>query len=161
MAHAEHVGHMHLAKRDLPLDECSFDGFELAVLEVARQFFAAYANPDEHRWMDAFEQAELKFPPPFGATLALAVMRAIRVLRTSRTTAFEFVEPNCEICRQTITQEERYLISILKAVRKERRSEAMTHALLVCEGADPERLVLAFEALCIIIGEGPLASKPR
>ncbi|MEM6933225.1 MAG: hypothetical protein AAF526_06490 [Pseudomonadota bacterium] len=161
MGREDQTGFVHLARNDLPLKDCGFDGFELAVLEVSRRFFAAFAHPEEHGWMDAFEQAEQMFPPPFGATLALAVSRTIRVLRSTRTTPFEYAHPSCQFCDKIITQEERYLISILRAVRKERASEAVTHALLVCEGGEPERLVAAFEALCVIIGEGPLASKPR
>ncbi|MEM1276474.1 MAG: hypothetical protein AAGH74_08100 [Pseudomonadota bacterium] len=157
MGSIDRIQHAHLAKNDLSLDTCGFDSFELTVLGVARRFFVTFSNPESHCWMDAFEEAEQSFPPPFGATLALAVMRTIRVLRQARTTTFTFAHPDCPICERTITQEERYLISILRAVRKGRKSEAMTHALLVCEGGDPEQLVHAFEVLCVIIGEGPLA----
>lgn len=157
MGRIDQIQHAHLAKNDLPLETCGFDSFELTVLGVARRFFVTFSHPDSHCWMEAFEEAERSFPPPFGATLALAVMRSIRMLRQARTTTFTFAHPDCPICDQTITQEERYLISILQAVRKNRRSEALTNAMLVCEGADPEQLVQAFEVLCVIIGEGPLA----
>ncbi|MEM0924031.1 MAG: hypothetical protein AAGF44_05900 [Pseudomonadota bacterium] len=155
------LGNVLPAKNDLPLSACGFDAFEIAVLEVARRFFITFSRPESHGWVEAFETAERKLSPPFGATLAVAVMRAIQVLRGARSTTFNFIPPDCPICSRTITQEERYLISILKAVRKRRRSEAMTHALLVCEGSDPEALVIAFETLCVLIGEGPLADPSR
>lgn len=158
MGQPNSILHVALAKNDLLIESCGFDSFERAVLGISRRFFATFSEPEAHGWMEAFEEAERVFPPPFGATLALAVMRAIRVLRQSRRTVFNFAHPDCAICDLTITQEERYLISTLRSVRRSQRSEALTYALLVCEGCDPEQLVQAFEVLCVIIGEGPLAT---
>ncbi|MEM8790170.1 MAG: hypothetical protein AAGE80_01030 [Pseudomonadota bacterium] len=158
MGRLDSLGHVHLAEQDRLLETCEFDSFERAALSIARRFFMAFSRPEEHAWMTAFEEAEETFPPPFGATLALAVLRTIRTLRAARTSTFTFAHPDCPVCEQTVTQEERYFISILKAVRQCRRSDAMTYALLVCEGGDPEKLVQSFETMCIIIGEGPLAS---
>lgn len=150
------VGHVHHAEHDGLLEDCRFDRFETSALEVSRYLFSSFAHPLSHGWMDAFERAEEIFPPPFGSTIALALVRCIRVLRLCRTTRFSFINADCKACSRLVTQEERHFISILRATRQNRRSEAVTFATMVCEGQNPEHLVAAFERLCVIIGEGPL-----
>lgn len=151
--------HAHAGVHHEDLADCGFGPFELAALDVSRRFFATFAAPQNQSWLSAFEAAERTFPPPFGATIALALTRAIGELRVARTSGFSYMNADCEYCSTRVTQEERLLISVLRAARQCRRAEAMTYATMVCEGCEPERLVDAFERLCIIIGEGPLATR--
>ncbi|MEM1312959.1 MAG: hypothetical protein AAGI51_00280 [Pseudomonadota bacterium] len=146
-----------LSDHDRHLDECGFDGFELTTLDVARRFFASFARPETHGWIAAFEAAERAYPAPFGATIAMALVRALDVMRQLRRSPFDFVTADCPVCAGTITQEERHLIATLAAARRGRRSEAMAHATMLCEGERPEALVASFETLAVLLGEGPLA----
>ncbi|MEO0622148.1 MAG: hypothetical protein AAF183_07935 [Pseudomonadota bacterium] len=150
------VGHVHQSEHDSLIKDCGFDRFETSVLEISRRLFSSFADPLSHGWMHAFERAEEIFPPPFGSTIALALVRCIRILRTSRTTRFSFINADCRSCSRWVTQEERHFISILRAARHSRRSEAVTFATMVCEGQEPGQLVDGFERMCVIIGEGPL-----
>ncbi|MEM0944776.1 MAG: hypothetical protein AAGI70_12620, partial [Pseudomonadota bacterium] len=112
MGSFDNIGPRHGAASDVPLASAGFDRFEEDVLEIMRHFFMAFAWPEEHKWIDAFERAEITLRPPFGATLALAVMRTIRVLRACRTTPFNFCRPDCPICAKALTQEEKHLVSV-------------------------------------------------
>ncbi|MEM7269394.1 MAG: hypothetical protein AAF401_09085 [Pseudomonadota bacterium] len=145
------------AEQDMPLAECGFDPFEETTLRIARYFFQSFASPESRGWCAAFEMAEQSYPAPFGATIAMALARALEVLRNSRKTGFVYINPECPACAGTITQEERHLLSVLRAVRAGKRSEAQANAVMVCQGASHEELVASFERLCLIIGEGPLA----
>jgi len=139
------------------LYECGFDQFELSALAVCRRFFAAFAKPEGHGWIAAFEAAERAFPPPFGATIAMALVRALDVMRRSRRSRFDYIRTDCPACAGSITQEERHLISTFAAARRGRRSEALALATMLCEGESPEDLVVAFERMAVLLGEGPLA----
>lgn len=153
MSEADPKAHSQPDAHDCFVSDCGFDRFEQSVLDISRRFFSTLAKPESHQWMEAFEVSEHVLPPPFGATLGLAVLRCVRTMRTSRTTCFSFINANCRICSQSITQEERHFISILRAMRRGQRSDAMAFATMVCEGQDPGALVASFEQLCIAIRE--------
>ena len=138
------------------LKDSGYDAFEKDTLVIARLFLMTFTKPQSHDWISAFEGATARFGPPFGATIAMAVSNVIRALGQSRTTPFQFINPHCPCCRNKICDEERYLLSALQATRRNRRSEARTFAMLVCEGNDAEKLIVALEQLSLILGEGPL-----
>ncbi|MEM6678933.1 MAG: hypothetical protein AAF675_13790 [Pseudomonadota bacterium] len=128
------------------LDDLPFDRAERAVLDIARRIFGTFATPAGQGWISAFEASERHFGPE-GAILAHRIVKTIQVLRRNRTAVFGFVNPDCPCCRQRITPEERYFISILHAARRERRSDAMLNAIFVCGGPDPSALVEAVDLL--------------
>ncbi len=135
-----HDGHYRLA-------DCAFDTFELSVLEIARHFFLAFAEPNSEAWVEAFRRAEQIFPAPFGATIANAVLMPLNDMRRSRIRLFTYSNPRCDDCARHITDEERYLISALKYIRRARRGQAETNCMLLCEGATPRLCWLRSNAL--------------
>lgn len=143
-------------KQQVLLEGSGFDAFEKDALAIARLFLMTFTKPQSHDWIAAFEGAAARFGPSFGAPIAMAVCNVVRALGQCRTTPFQFINPHCPCCRNTICDEERYLLSALQATRRNRRSEASMFAMLVCEGNDADRLVNALEQLSLILGEGPL-----
>lgn len=129
------------------------DNFETQVIQVARLFFMAFAKPQTHAWIDAYSTAEQSFPPPFGATIAQAVMVAITEIRKQRGRAFGFRNPYCAACIKGMTNEERYFIETLRAVRLGRRSMASTYAMMACESDQTTGLLRALERLSMITGD--------
>lgn len=129
------------------------DNFETHVLRVARFFFMAFAKPETHAWMDAYDAAERAFPPPFGASIAQVVMLSVTELRAQRGRKFGFRNPYCTACAKGMTNEERYFIETLRAVRQGRRSLAATYAMMVCESDQTTGLLGAFERLSMITGD--------
>ncbi|MEM6489596.1 MAG: hypothetical protein AAF677_15225 [Pseudomonadota bacterium] len=142
-SHADGATPVHMNDR---LDDQPFDRTEQTVLEVARRFFCSFARPQGQAWLTAFETSERAFGPG-GAALAMRVVRMIEALRASRTADFGFINPECPCCSGRITTEERYLISILHAVRRGHRSDALLYAMFVCGGANADALVEAVAAL--------------
>jgi len=138
------------------LKDSGYDDFEKDTLVIARLFLMTFTKPQSHDWISAFESATARFGPPFGATIAMAISNVIRALGQCRTTSFQFINPHCSCCRAKICDEERYLLSALQATRQNRRSEARTFAMLVCEGNNAEKLITSLEQLSLILGEGPL-----
>ena len=130
-----------------------FDEFELQVLEIARYFFVTWSSPHSQSWMDAFMLAEQMFPAPFGATIAHAVAIMLNEMRSARPHLFNYHNPRCAGCSRKITDEERYLIAALQAVRRGQRSQAETQALMLCEGQDATAFLAACERIAIITGD--------
>lgn len=134
-------------------EDQGFDAFELHVLEIARYFFVTWSDPHSQSWMEAFLRAEQMFPPPFGATIANAVVVMLNAMRVARPHLFNYHNPRCVGCSRQITDEERYLISALHAVRRGQRSTAETQTLMLCEGRDASGFLAACERLAIITSD--------
>ena len=150
-------GNEEKSSQDTFLRDSGYEAFEKDVLMIARLFFMTFTKPQSHSWIDAFEGASVRFGPPFGATIAMAVADVIRSLGQCRTTPFQFINPRCKNCRQRISEEERYLLSAFQATRQNKRSEATAFAMLVCEGNDAGKVIAALKRLSLLFGQGPLA----
>lgn len=127
------------------------DAFEKQFLSTARFFFQSYTEPDGHAWMDAFWRAEREFAVPYGATIAQAIVIVINELRSSRARGFAYQNPYCTNCSAFMTNEERYLVLSLRAIRKGNRTAASTNALLLCESEDTSRFLAALQRLVAIL----------
>lgn len=133
--------------------DCNFDEFETHVLGIARHFFLAFAEPHSEAWVEAFRRAEQVFPVPFGATIANAILIALNDMRRSRVRTFTYTNPRCERCLQHVTDEERYLVSALRDIRRGNHGSAKTNCMLLCEGGDTSALLRALERIAIITGD--------
>lgn len=129
------------------------DTFEETFLTVARQIITTFDEPDTQCWMSAFMEAEARFPPPFGATIAHAIVVIVNVLREERSSAFSYIRHDDPADVLFITPEERYLLLTLREVRQNNGFRARMNAMLACEGGDAARLLAAIERLGIITGD--------
>lgn len=128
------------------------DAFEQSFLCVARHFFETHDAPDSQCWMQAFLEAETRFPPPFGATIAHAISIVVSALGTRQGT-FAYYKTGHVLADHAITREEQYLIKALRDMRTGNRTNVQTAALLLCCGADTRPFLAAMERLCLIIGD--------
>ena len=129
------------------------DRFEQTFLTVARQIITTFDEPDTQCWMTAFVEAEAHFPPPFGATIAHAIVVIINVLKEERSSTFTYIRHDDAVEELSITAEERYLLLTLREVRANNGFRARMNAMLACEGGDAQRLLAAIERLSIITGD--------
>ncbi len=136
-----------------PLANVDLDDFELKVLEIARFFFENNEKPAGQTWKDAFRCAELAFPAPFGATIAHAVSLMVDALIGSRTRPFSYLSPGDSQSPAMLTDEEKYFVSTLHAVRRGQASHARAYAMMVCEGASFARLLTVCSGLSIVTGD--------
>lgn len=135
------------------LDQTPFDQFERDFLQIARMFFLSFHRAESHAWVNAFYSAEKRFNAPYGATIANAILMVVNTMRAARGSGFSYRDPNCETCREYITDEERYLIGTLHDVRQRNRSGARMNAMLLCQGEDDQAFMDAISRLAIIAGD--------
>ncbi|MEL6207479.1 MAG: hypothetical protein AAFR47_19525 [Pseudomonadota bacterium] len=140
-------------RRDLDLDS-----FETSVLTVSRHVFETLERPEDQCWMSAFWHAEQAFPPPFGATIAHALVIAINASRTSRRRSFSYLRVSDPLADVSITDEERYYVMALRGIREGDNSCARLNALFLCEGHSADALLAALERLALITGD---VTEPR
>lgn len=134
--------------------EClSMNAFETAFLDVARHIFETIENPQSQCWMTAFLKAEQVFQPPFGATIAHAIAITVQAISAERLRVFAYHKSDSPIASDAVTDEERYLVLALRAVREQEHSTARLNALLICEGGDNSGLLAALERVAIITGD--------
>ncbi|MEM9247734.1 MAG: hypothetical protein AAGB05_03445 [Pseudomonadota bacterium] len=134
-------------------NDMDLDGFETSVLTVSRHIFETMERPESQCWMSAFWYAEQAFPPPFGATIAHALVIAIDALRTTRLRPFVYLRTSDPLANASITAEERYLVLALRGVRRGDLATARLNGLLLCDGSDATALLAALERLAIITGD--------
>lgn len=131
----------------------ALDPFETAFLDVARDFFETFESPQSQCWMTAFWRAEQAFPPPFGATIAHAIVLVVSALGAERTRPFSYFRSDSPLADQSLTSEERYLVAALRSIRQGDRSGALSNALLVCEGGECNGFLAALERIGIVTGD--------
>ncbi|MCV6584212.1 MAG: hypothetical protein OIF47_01620 [Marinibacterium sp.] len=146
-----HSHHSH--PDDRRVEDCGFDTFETNLLEIARYVLLSFSAPESHAWIEAFRIAETRLTPPFGATIAHAMVITLNKMRVSRAGVFNYINPECTHCSGFITNEERYLFTALQAVRQGRRGVAETHCMLLCEGGDTGPLMAALERVAVLTGD--------
>ena len=148
---------------DRLLGDAGYDAEELVVLTVARYNFKTFSEPHGQAWMKAFGFARSVLGEGRGAWIACAVMDLVQEMRLSRRSTFWFSNPDCPGCANILCECERQLMGVVVALRRGRRSEAHTHAMLLCEGHDTSAFLKAAERLTNAMPVHPLAggSAPR
>jgi len=129
------------------------DTFENTFLSVARHIITTFDVPDSQCWMTAFLEAEERFPPPFGATIAHAIVIIIHILKQERSSTFAYFRHDDPVAKLSMTPQERYLMLTLRAVRNADGFRARMNAMLACEGGDAQLLLGSVERLAMITGD--------
>ena len=119
----------------------------VAALEILRLFCFSYARPENQTWELAMETAERTFGPMQGWAVARCVLRVLKVLRLSRTTAIDFMNPFCKCCRNRRSADEQRFVQLLGLAKQGRSQGAQAEALILCEGSDPQPLLVEVDRL--------------
>ena len=135
------------------ISEYNFDNFELTILRVARLLFESNEEPNAQTWKSAFLIAEQNFSSPFGASLAHIISISIDFMSNGRTRNFSYIKLNSSSALTLITDEERYFLMALKSMRKNNISRANSYAVMLCEGPQINKFLLAMEGIAVITGD--------
>ena len=135
------------------ISDYNFDNFELTILRVARLLFESNDEPNAQTWKSAFLIAEQNFFSPFGATIAHIISISIDFMSNGRSRNFSYIRVNSSNALTLITDEERYFLMALKSVRKNNISIANSYAVMLCEGPQINKFLLAMEGIAIITGD--------
>ena len=135
------------------ISEYNFDKFELSILRVARLLFESNEDPNAQTWKSAFLTAEQNFSSPFGASIAHIISISIDFISNGRTRKFSYIKENNSSALTLITDEERYFLMALKSIRKNNVSKANSYAVMLCEGPQINKFLLAMEGIAIITGD--------
>jgi len=74
-------------------------------------------------------------------------------MSNGRTRNFSYIRVNSSSALTLITDEERYFLMALKSVRKNNISRANSYAVMLCEGPQINKFLLAMEGIAIITGD--------
>ena len=135
------------------ISECNFDKFELNVLRVARLLFESNEDPNALTWKSAFLIAEQNFSSPFGASIAHIISISVDFMSNGRTRNFRYIRAKSSNALSLITDEERYFLMTLKSIRKNNISRANSYAVMLCEGPQLNKFLLAMKGIAIITGD--------
>ena len=135
------------------INDYNFDKFELNILRIARLLFESNEDPNAQTWKSAFLMAEQNFSSPFGASIAHIISISIDFMSNGRTRNFCYVRENNGNALTFITDEERYFLMALKSIRNNNISKANSYAVMLCEGPQINKFLLAMEGIAIITGD--------
>ncbi|MEM6621889.1 MAG: hypothetical protein AAF674_06635 [Pseudomonadota bacterium] len=140
------------SEKEVSATDAGLDGDERSVLEISRFYFMSFASPDSHAWMVAIGRARNRFAESAAPSIAVSILEAVQSMRCSRISTYIFNSPTCPCCSEILSEHERQFIGILVATRCQRRSEAHTHAMLLCEGNPVEDLLERMKSLARLLG---------
>ena len=135
------------------ISEYNFDNFELTIIRVARLLFESNEEPNAQAWKSAFLIAEQNFSSPFGASIAHIISISIDFMSNGRTRNFRYIRAKSSNALSLITDEERYFLMALKSIRKNNISRANSYAVMLCEGPQINKFLLAMKGIAIITGD--------
>lgn len=150
MAHpsqsSQHSHAVPLGKDSLVSDH-GFDVVELRFLALSRRLFEAMSMQEQDIWAAAYRLAEVQHGANGPERILSYTIDVIEALRALRSAPFTYSRDGCKQCRKLLSQEERLMMATLHDLRRGKRSRAYGHAMLLCEGRDPARLLVAMEML--------------
>ena len=73
--------------------------------------------------------------------------------RIGRTRNFSYIRENNSSALTLITDEERYFLMTLKSMQNNNISKANSYAVMLCEGPQINKFLLAMEGIAIITGD--------
>ncbi|MES2664461.1 MAG: hypothetical protein V4712_00075 [Pseudomonadota bacterium] len=126
-----------------PVPSVGLDGFELGLLTVLRHFCVSFADPQSQDWMQAYGFATRTWGISAGPKAAQALFTIFDAMRRSRRSVFQYANPACPVCSARLTANERHLMRMLHALRRNRVGEARTEAMLLVEGNDSHEVLAA------------------
>ena len=135
------------------ISDYDLDTFELKILRVARLLFESNEEPNSQTWKSAFLIAEQNFSSPFGASIAHIISISIDFMSNGRTRNFSYIRVNSSNALTLITDEERYFLMALKSIRKNNISRANSYAVMLCEGPQVNKFLLAMKGIALIKGD--------
>ena len=135
------------------ISDYDLDTFELKILRVARLLFESNEEPNSQTWKSAFLIAEQNFSSPFGASIAHVISISIDFMSNGRTRNFSYIRENSGSASTLITDEERYFLMALKSIRENEISKANSYAVMLFEGTQINKFLLAMEGIAIITGD--------
>ena len=135
------------------ISDYDLDTFELKILRVARLLFESNEEPNSQTWKSAFLIDEQNFSSPFGASIAHVISISIDFMSNGRTRNFSYIKENSGSASTLITDEERYFLMALKSIRENEISKANSYAVMLCEGTQINKFLLAMEGIAIITGD--------
>ena len=135
------------------ISDYDLDTFELKILRVARLLFESNEEPNSQTWKSAFLIAEQNFSSPFGASIAHIISISIDFMSNGRTRNFSYIRVNSSNALTLITDEERYFLMALKSIRKNNISRANSYAVMLCEGPQINKFLLAMKGIALITGD--------
>lgn len=127
---------------DVPLSGAGFDAFEQAALEIIRHICLTMA-PRPARPGDPFGIAQELFSGVEGAHLGAALTAFVQTMAMGRSANFKFSNPYCRGCAARLTDSERHLLLVLRAVRRGHWGVATAHAAMLCDRGPVDGLLSA------------------
>ncbi|MEM6890311.1 MAG: hypothetical protein AAF636_19575 [Pseudomonadota bacterium] len=145
---------------DTSLVALNADYIDFAFLSAARYFCVAFSDGDDKAaWVTAILGADSFFPHGSSAEKMRRALSVVQEMRISRKSIFRFSNPRCQTCSAIVTQDEKYLLQLIQAVRKGQISQAASTAMLLCEGNTTEQLIAAAEAFVAEIADVDAGAK--
>lgn len=128
-------------------ESLALDGFARLVLSLMRWHFQTFAYPDSHGWLMALRTATAHVGPRRAGALVYDVVTVVQALRMARVSAVSFNPEGCACCRDWLTPDERRLMALLTALRKDQQGHARIIAQMLCDGKADTALLSSLQVL--------------
>lgn len=132
------------------VDRAGYTPEEVALLAVMRRVFLCCSMPDRHLRNGLIDCAR-RFFGADGANICSELLALTRAMYGRRRSVFDFSNPHCPVCNEHLTYCEHQLMAMIRESRQGNITAACVHALILCDGNDPDRLVSSARQLAFVI----------
>jgi hypothetical protein len=113
------------------------------VLHILRHYFNGFAVPQSMSGITAFTTTNVAYDEIYGPQVAVKTLQMLQDIRLSRRSPFNFNSPACPNCRRIITEHERRVLLVLKAINASLFGQARTELMMLFEGNDIDQALRA------------------
>ena len=121
---------------EIARSSAGFDPDEDVLLTLTRYFMESFAMPPSQSWLRAFHCAACHFGADEGAVVMQRLLFALQAMRSSRKSTFCFNAPECAVCSEIVTENERRFMAAITNARRGKPGAMTTELMLLCEGND-------------------------
>jgi len=126
---------------EVHLDRVMPDPFARLTLALMRWHFQTFAVPETQGWLMALRLAANHVGPRSAGALCCDVVALVQALRAARSSPFRFNPEGCACCRVWLMPEERRLLELFDALRRDQTGRARTLVQLLCDGVPDDDLL--------------------
>lgn len=126
-----------------PIDNLSFDEFELGLLVVIRHLSKSYDAPEGQSWQHAYVIAVERWGEQLGLSVEYSLMKVIRAVCRCHPNGLRVQDPLCCEARTFVTEDEVALVGMLHHMRRDETADARNAVQALAFGRNDPAIIHA------------------
>ena len=123
---------------------------ELAISKIFWYYFLSFADPVKQSWLSTISEVLDQFCNKKDPEVVKAVLAAIQIMRTSRSSTFCLNASDCKCCSIFKTDNEQNFLKIIRLLSEGNIKKASAYGFVLCESNGQDMLLRSIQLLAKI-----------